>query len=54
VRLATSARDKPVFEFATIGPRILYDRALELLERWHGVQFHQSIEFEFAPDRWRS
>ena len=47
-RLATAARDKPAFDFSAIDPRILYDRALELLERWHGVPFHQSIELEFA------
>jgi hypothetical protein len=48
-RLATAARDKPSFDFATIDPRILYDRALDLLERWQRVPFHQSIELEFAP-----
>jgi len=47
-RLATTARDKPTFDFSAIDPRILYDRALELLERWQQVPFHQSIELEFA------
>ena len=48
-RLALAARDKPTFDFSGIDPRVLYDRALELLERWHRVPFHQSIELEFAP-----
>lgn len=48
-RLATAARDKPVFDFGAIEPRVLYDRALELLDRWQRVPFHQSIELEFSP-----
>ena len=50
-RLALAARDKPTFDFASIDPRILYDRALELLERWQRVPFHQAMELDFAPGR---
>jgi hypothetical protein len=47
-RLASAARNKPAFDFVAIDPRILYDRALDLLERWQRVPFHQAIELEFA------
>ena len=47
-RLATAARGKPTFDFAAIDPRILYGRALDLLERWQRVPFHRSLELEFA------
>jgi hypothetical protein len=47
-RLACVARDKPTFDFAAIDPKILYDRALELFERWQRVPFYQSIELDFA------
>lgn len=46
---ASAARAKAGFDFTGIDPQArLYDRALALLERWHQVPYHQSMELTFV------
>lgn len=47
-RLATIARNKPVFELAAIDPEELYRRAIFLLKQWGEVSFHKNLERSFV------
>ena len=47
-RLATTARNKPVFAFTDAAPEKLYAQALVLLQQWNQVPFHQSLELTFV------
>lgn len=51
MRLATASRGKPPFEFDGIDPQSLYDRALALLQQWHQIPFHQSLELTFVAGK---
>ena len=48
VLMATTSRNKPVFEFSGNAPEALYCDALLLLDHWNQVPFHQTLELTFV------
>ncbi len=48
VSTASAARGKPTFDFTGVDVKtVLYEAALELLERWNCVAHHTSMELRF-------
>lgn len=48
-QLASASRNQPAFDFGDIDPALPYQRALQLLEHWNLVPFHQSMQLVFDP-----
>jgi len=49
VRGACEARQKPVYAFGGLNPELLYQKAIELNQRWIPLENFQSLELDFDP-----